>query len=182
MSTVAMPAFSAGGREVMQSDSDLGRAIQVRRAELGLKRKDLAQLAFLSYPYLSELENGSKAPSAKALAQLASALQLSSAELLARAEALGPSASVTRDLRPVSKETLYVPERWRHISSVADAPDRTPAKPAASAADSSGLDRIAELVAVTVRAELNAWARTELPALVRDELSRLVALAEKDQV
>src|SRR5271169_1854118 len=79
-------------QRIMQSDSALGRAIQVRRAELGLKRKDLARLASLSYPYVSELENGSKAPSAKALAQLADALQLSPADLMALAEAMPPSA------------------------------------------------------------------------------------------
>ncbi len=60
----------------MQNDGGLGRAIQVRRAELGLKRKDLARSAALSYPYLSELETGSKAPSARALGQLAEALRL----------------------------------------------------------------------------------------------------------
>jgi transcriptional regulator with XRE-family HTH domain len=166
----------------MQSDSSLGRAIQVRRAELGLKRKDLAQLAFLSYPYLSELENGSKAPSAKALSQLATALQLSPADLMARAEALGPSAPAARDMRPFAKETLSpVAERWKHLGTVADVTERTPARSAASVTDSTALDRITELVAVTVRAELNAWARTELPALVREELFRLVAQGDKDE-
>ena len=39
-------------------------AIAVRRTELGLKRKDLAERSSLSYPYVSELENGTKEPSA----------------------------------------------------------------------------------------------------------------------
>lgn len=159
----------------MQSDSALGRAIQVRRAELGLKRKDLARLASLSYPYLSELENGSKAPSAKALGQLADALQLSPADLLALAEAVGPPAPAARDMRPFTTDASSpVPGRWERLAPVADAPRRATARPAASVADNALLDRIAELVAVTVRAELNAWARNELPAVVREELSRLV--------
>src|SRR5262249_60960151 len=90
----------------MQVDSGLGRAIQVRRAELGLKRKDLARLASLSYPYLSELENGSKAPSAKALGQLADALQLSPADLLPFAEAMQFPTPAARDVRPGSAAAL----------------------------------------------------------------------------
>jgi transcriptional regulator with XRE-family HTH domain len=164
----------------MQSDGALGRAIQVRRAELGLKRKDLARHASLSYPYLSELENGSKAPSAKALAQLADALHLSPADLLALAEAMAPPAPSARDVRPSSTDTSSpVPDRWKRLTAVVDASRGASARPAVSVADNAILDRIAELVAVTVRAELNAWARNELTAVVREELSRLVEQAER---
>jgi transcriptional regulator with XRE-family HTH domain len=166
----------------MQSESDLGRAIQVRRAELGLKRKDLARLASLSYPYLSELETGSKAPSAKALGQLADALQLSPADLLAMAEAMGPSAPDARDVYPFSTDTSSpLPDRWKRLAAVRDAPRGATVRPPGSVADNALLDRIAELVAVTVRAELNAWARNELPALVREELSRLMEQAGRDE-
>jgi transcriptional regulator with XRE-family HTH domain len=166
----------------MQGDSALGRAIQVRRAELGLKRKDLARLAALSYPYLSELENGSKAPSAKALGQLADALELSPADLMALAEAMGQSAPAAQDARPLSAGTSSpAPERWKRLAAVVDTPREATMRPAASVADNALLDRIAELVAVTVRAELNAWARNELPALVREELSRLVEQAERGE-
>jgi transcriptional regulator with XRE-family HTH domain len=169
---------------MMQGDSNLGRAIQVRRAELGIKRKDLAKLALLSYPYLSELENGSKVPSAKALAQLANALQLSPADLLSLAEAIRPPAPAGREVEPSSADRLSaVPERWARLPT-AGASHPGPATSAASTdlprgvADNAILDRIAERVAVTVRAELNAWARSELPVLVRDELSRLMKQAE----
>jgi transcriptional regulator with XRE-family HTH domain len=165
----------------MQGDNDLGRAIQVRRAELGLKRKDLARHASLSYPYLSELENGLKAPSARALAQLAHALELSPAELLARAETMAPPAPAARDMPSSSMDTSSpVPELWKRLSTAVDASREASARPAVSVADNALLDRIAGLVAVTVRAELNAWARNELPALVREELSRLVEQAERD--
>lgn len=165
----------------MQGGNGLGRAIQVRRAELGLKRKDLARLASLSYPYLSELENGSKVPSAKALGQLAEALQLSPADLLARAEAMASAAPAAQDVRPDSPDMLSsVPQRWKGLATVADASREDPARSAASDADNAILDRIAELVAITVRAELNAWARNELPALVREELARLAEQAERE--
>ena len=173
----------------MQSDSGLGRAIQVRRVELGIKRKDLARLASLSYPYVSELENGSKAPSAKALAQLADALQLSPADLLALAEAMGPLPQAERDVRAFSADRSPVaPERWKRLAAVADTPHGGTGRSAASTevpravGDDAIMDRIAELVAVTVRAELNAWARNELPSLVRGELSRLAEQAEKDDL
>src|SRR6266705_2820571 len=71
----------------------LGRAIQLRRVELGLKRPQLAIRAELSYPYLSEIENGMKNPSPKALRQLAAALELSPAELIALAEKLGETSA-----------------------------------------------------------------------------------------
>ncbi len=64
----------------------LGRAIELRRVQIGLKRKDLALAAQLSYPYVSELEKGTKEPSAKALRQLADALQLGVSDLLALGE------------------------------------------------------------------------------------------------
>lgn len=164
----------------MQNEGGLGRAIQVRRAELGLKRKDLAQQASLSYPYLSEIENGSKAPSAKALAQLAEALQLSPADLLAFAETMPVAPPAARGTRTYPADIpLPVHERWKRLTELADA-HGIPARSAASVADNAILDRIAELVAVTVRAELNAWARNELPALVREELSQLVEQAERD--
>ena len=39
-------------------DVGLGKAIELRRIELGLKRRELAERARLSYPYISEIENG----------------------------------------------------------------------------------------------------------------------------
>lgn len=66
----------------------LGRAVQLRRVELGIKRPELARRSGLSYPYVSEIENGLKSPSAKALRQLAEALDLTPAALLDRAESL----------------------------------------------------------------------------------------------
>ena len=70
----------------------LGRAIASRRAALGMKRKDLALAAGLSYPYIAELENGTKSPSARALSALSDALELSPAALLAQSDTLPASA------------------------------------------------------------------------------------------
>ena len=171
----------------MQQGSDLGRAIQVRRAELGLKRKDLASRAKLSYPYLSELENGAKAPSARALGQLAEALELPVAELMARAEDAAareqpdvgygategaPSAGAAAAM--FTLPTNFRVDRQRNRVRIGEGHPIAPPGRGGPTAD----QRLAELVAVTVRAELNAWARTELPEVVRLEVER--AMAERE--
>ena len=67
----------------------LGRAIASLRAAKGMKRMDLKQASGLSYPYIAEIENGSKkSPSLKAIAAIAASLGVSPAELQARAEEL----------------------------------------------------------------------------------------------
>jgi transcriptional regulator with XRE-family HTH domain len=66
----------------------LGRAIKVTRTEQGLERKELARLSGLSYPYLSEIEKGTKRASTEALLPIARALGLRQSELLERAERL----------------------------------------------------------------------------------------------
>jgi transcriptional regulator with XRE-family HTH domain len=67
----------------------LGRAIASLRTARGMKRMDLKQASGLSYPYIAEIENGSKkSPSLKAVAAIAASLGVSPAELQARAEEL----------------------------------------------------------------------------------------------
>lgn len=82
---------ASGGRtdeRERQLRQALGRVIAMRRAELGLKRNDLRDRSSLSYPYLAELEHGTKRASQSALAAIADALELRPSELLERAEAL----------------------------------------------------------------------------------------------
>lgn len=153
------------------SPAGLGRAIQIRRAELGLKRKDLAERALLSYPYLSELENGAKTPSTKALRQLAAALELSQAELLARADS-SPTARERRQ-QLEDRGTLPVAYASRLDQAEHHGGGRFAGTTDASLEDGQ-LDRLADVVAATVRAELAAWARTTLPALIRDEVRRVL--------
>ena len=66
----------------------LGRAIKVTRTEQGLERKELARLAGLSYPYVSEIEKGKKRASTEAMRPIARALGLRQSELFERAELL----------------------------------------------------------------------------------------------
>jgi transcriptional regulator with XRE-family HTH domain len=76
-----------------------GACVRQRRAELGLARKELAERAGISYSYLSSIESGQKLPSDSVLSGLASALELSPADLLARANdmVLAESSSLSAD-------------------------------------------------------------------------------------
>jgi transcriptional regulator with XRE-family HTH domain len=163
----------------------LGRALHLRRVELGLKRRDLAVRAELSYPYVSELENGQKEPSAKALRQLAEALELTPADLAALADRLGDESDRSSSLLVDDQER---PARAPSpaVRAVAQPQERvdaywlTSAVPTPSAGVASGqtpdgvLERwIREVVTDTVRSELVRWATRELPTLVRAEFERL---------
>lgn len=63
-----------------------GRALAAARSERGLKRMQLKELSGLSYPYISEIENGGKYPSQRAIQALADSLGMSPSELVGRAE------------------------------------------------------------------------------------------------
>jgi transcriptional regulator with XRE-family HTH domain len=67
----------------------LGRAVACTRLEQGMKRKQLAVAAAVSYPFLAEIENGKKWPSFPTLDALAEALGCDSVYLLTRAKQIG---------------------------------------------------------------------------------------------
>jgi transcriptional regulator with XRE-family HTH domain len=155
----------------------LGKAIQLRRVELGLKRPELARRAQLSYPYVSEIENGMKTPSTRALWLLASALEMATVDLIALADRLGDSAGA--DAGSLLAE--HLPTERPVLSSnmppdAAGAPlegGPTRALTARRLASNDVDDRKTQiLIATVVRAELAAWARTELPNLVRAALEQ----------
>ena len=52
----------------------VARSVGALRASRGMSRRDLAEASGLSYPYVSQIENGDREPSMKALSALAGAL------------------------------------------------------------------------------------------------------------
>lgn len=162
----------------------LGQAIQIRRAELKMKRPQLARQAELSYPYVSEIENGMKVPSSKALNQIAQALGLSSSELMLRAESLEePTTDDSSDaMFMTGPEALFdtgpqqqvlgrhPPRAW--IEATARAPRGVPAT--TTHGERRLEDLITAIVRAELRAELNNFARVDLPALVEAEVDRLL--------
>lgn len=116
----------------------LGEAIQRRRGELGLSRRELAEAAGLSYPYLSELETGRKRGSPDSLRALAAALGVGQDDLWARAEEL---QSVEEHQARRMLDALPPPAPAARVSSAPAPPQPDPPSPAALAA------RIAEVIA-----------------------------------
>lgn len=74
----AAPAFQAA----------LGTAVAARRAELGLTQEQLANASELHQRWISNIETGKRNPSYASLRRLADALELTTSELLALAEAI----------------------------------------------------------------------------------------------
>jgi transcriptional regulator with XRE-family HTH domain len=146
----------------------LGKAIAIRRVELGLKRNDLRDRAGLSYPYIAELENGSKQGSTRALAALAAALEMELSELMERAETLRTSSTPEQTLR--SSESWFSGDR---IASEREAPRyaRRPmafdSEPPPGRGGRRGWrvevdpDQLADMVRQIVREELRAALREE---------------------
>jgi transcriptional regulator with XRE-family HTH domain len=103
----------------------LGRAIRVLRTERGLERKDLAEAAGLSYPYLSEIETGRKRPSSKALFVIAEALGVRPSEVLALGDRYAGRTS-TGAARPPATGAIPPTMAPRMASSAPAAPADVP--------------------------------------------------------
>jgi transcriptional regulator with XRE-family HTH domain len=69
-----------------QTQRQLGAAIKRCRIERGMSRRDLQEATGRSYPYLSEIEAGKKAPSTEVLGQISAALGMEMHELIEAAE------------------------------------------------------------------------------------------------
>ncbi|WP_028477150.1 helix-turn-helix domain-containing protein [Nocardia sp. CNY236] len=73
-----------GGR-VASAAHDIGGFIRAQREAAQVSLRQLAQLAGVSNPYLSQIERGLRNPSAEVLTQIAKALRVSSEVLYVRA-------------------------------------------------------------------------------------------------
>jgi len=83
----------------------LGRAITCIRLERGLKRKELAAAAGISYPFLAEIENGKKWPSFPTLDAIAAALRSTNVVVLARAMQIGKDFPVLQNATEAQRDT-----------------------------------------------------------------------------
>ena len=162
----------------------LGRAIAAARSEKGLKRRELANAARVSYPYLSELENGTKQGSTQKIGQIAEALGMTPSQLLARAESLAlaeASGSVP------TADSAVVPEAgslgWTSAAAsqanlmtsaalASEAPMRS-LRPIGRAAVGQE-DVVVERVTRIVRAEIEQWLDAELEPVVRQHVREVM--------
>lgn len=89
-------------RNPLNDIGNLGEFVREQRESAQLSIRQLAQLAGVSNPYLSQIERGLKRPSAEILQQLAKGLQLSAETLYVKAGILDgerDNTTITPDVR-----------------------------------------------------------------------------------
>ncbi len=162
----------------------LGRAIAATRTEQGMKRGELAKAAGVSYPYLSELENGTKQGSTQKIGQIAEALGMTPSQLLARAESLalgnasGPVPTAVSATAPVTGSlgwTSAVSSRANLMAStqeVGEAPMRSLPPIGRTAVGQE--DVVVERVTRIVRAAIEQWLDAELEPVVRQHVREVM--------
>ena len=100
---------------VEQRLEELGEFIRERREVARLSLRRLSELAGISNPYLSQIERGMRAPSARILQQLATALRISAETLYVRAgiledrgeDDLGPRILADPNLSEDQRQALF---------------------------------------------------------------------------
>jgi transcriptional regulator with XRE-family HTH domain len=96
-------------REKSQASSGLGEFIRNRRNLANLSMRELARLAEVSNPYLSQIERGIYKPSAKVLKAIAEALQVSAETLYTKVGLL--EADPDADLAPSVEDAVRADDR-----------------------------------------------------------------------
>ena len=139
-----------------------GRALASARSERGLKRMQLKDRSGLSYPYISEIENGGKYPSQRAIQSLADALDMTPSELLARAEQIESDDAGGRD-------------NGVRLAASSDVPAAMAGLPSSNARrqdDDALVSRLTDQVMHAVETPLREWLAREIQMTVREELLR----------
>jgi len=90
--------------------AQLGAYIREQRETAQYSLRQLAQVAGVSNPYLSQIERGLRKPSAEVLQQLAKALQISAETLYVRAGLLDEANGPTPGRLPVISAIMDDPE------------------------------------------------------------------------
>jgi transcriptional regulator with XRE-family HTH domain len=138
-----------------------GRALAAARSERGLKRMQLKDRSGLSYPYISEIENGGKYPSQRAIQSLAEALDMTPSELVARAEQIEREESEDRE------SNIRMP-----VKTDAPAASSRLQSPGPSRDDDALVERLTDQVMRAIEPPLREWLAREIQMTVREELLR----------
>lgn len=98
---------------------DVGNFIRQQREVAQKSIRDLAKIAGVSNPYLSQIERGLRKPSAEILQQLARALQISAGTLYERAGILDPQEpSVTAVADAIANDKRLTVEQKQTLLTV----------------------------------------------------------------
>lgn len=99
--------------------NSLGDYLREQRESASLSLRQLAELAGVSNPYLSQIERGLKRPSAEILQQLAKGLQISAESLYVRAgildERSGPPGREAGDTRAAIAADRQLTDRQKAV-------------------------------------------------------------------
>lgn len=99
--------------------ADVGNFIRQQRELAQQSIRDLAKVAGVSNPYLSQIERGLRKPSAEILQQLARAMQISAETLYERAGILDPSEVPRSDVvDAVSSDPYLTTEQKQTLLAV----------------------------------------------------------------
>lgn len=93
----------------------LGEFIAAQRRSARLSLRQLAAQAGVSNPYLSQIENGLRKPSAEVLQQLATALRISAEQLYVRAGMLDPQAHPSPSVEAAVLSDGAITERQKRV-------------------------------------------------------------------
>jgi transcriptional regulator with XRE-family HTH domain len=93
---------------------DVGRYIREQRRQAELSVRNLAKLAGVSNPYLSQIERGLRQPSARILKDIAKALRISAETLYVRAGILDEETEAT-DLVAAILRDPHLSERQKQV-------------------------------------------------------------------
>jgi transcriptional regulator with XRE-family HTH domain len=85
-----VPVAGDGVEKIGQAVDDIGAYIRRQREGAEVSLRQLAKVAGISNPYLSQIERGLRKPSAEILAQIATGLRISAEALYVRAGILEP--------------------------------------------------------------------------------------------
>ena len=92
---VGVAAGAVAGAQVGAGVSKIGDFLKEQRQASALSLRQLADLAGVSNPYLSQIERGLRKPSAEVLNQLAKALRISAEQLYVQAGLISPESVST---------------------------------------------------------------------------------------
>jgi transcriptional regulator with XRE-family HTH domain len=113
---------------------DVGRYIREQRRQAELSVRNLAKLAGVSNPYLSQIERGLRQPSAKILKDIAKALRISAETLYVKAGILDEESEDT-DLVAAILRDPHLSERQKQVLIDVYASFRAGAEPRAAGDD-----------------------------------------------
>jgi len=123
----------AVGSAVNSAVGSLGEYLREQRTQAQMSLRQLAELADVSNPYLSQIERGLRKPSAEVLQQIAKALRISAESLYVRAGFLeadeeGASSvedAIDRDPRLTARQKTALRDIYRSFVGTADTEEST---------------------------------------------------------